>query len=200
MDITHYEKIFNCKLLFEWNEYCGYLDFEVETIELDDSGDRFLESLQVGLDDDMNEQNKLGLYNLKNWSIGSREIIKRIEAIDLEEQEQIFTNMQMINSLKKTVDVNGCDDAFCESPGLREDLKKEDLKVDLKVLYRSSALYTTFLSPYESKMNAPTGTKSGCYRFKSDKFTPCDPRPTISSYEIMKYMGGTKPVLPVPRI
>jgi hypothetical protein len=27
-----------------------------------------------------------------------------------------------------------------------------------------------------------------------------NPQPIISSYEIMKYVGGTEPVLPVPRI
>ncbi|KAG8655909.1 protein CHROMATIN REMODELING 35 [Manihot esculenta] len=32
------------KMWFEWNEYCGYQDFEVETVELKECGDLFLES------------------------------------------------------------------------------------------------------------------------------------------------------------
>ncbi|CAA7035610.1 unnamed protein product [Microthlaspi erraticum] len=32
------------KMWFEWNEYCGYRNFEVETIDVDDAGDTFLES------------------------------------------------------------------------------------------------------------------------------------------------------------
>lgn len=32
------------KMWFEWNEYCGYRNFEVETIDVDDAGDMFLES------------------------------------------------------------------------------------------------------------------------------------------------------------
>ncbi|KAJ6927260.1 hypothetical protein NC651_011362 [Populus alba x Populus x berolinensis] len=41
---TCFRKEAIAKMWFEWNEYCGYQDFEVGTVELDDSGDRFLES------------------------------------------------------------------------------------------------------------------------------------------------------------
>ena len=44
---TCFRKEAIAKMWFEWNEYCGYQDFEVGTVELDDSGDRFLESLLV---------------------------------------------------------------------------------------------------------------------------------------------------------
>ncbi|KAG6761562.1 hypothetical protein POTOM_034790 [Populus tomentosa] len=44
---TCFRKEAIAKMWFEWNEYCGYQDFEVETVELDDSGDCFLESLPV---------------------------------------------------------------------------------------------------------------------------------------------------------
>lgn len=44
---TCFRKEAIAKMWFEWNEYCGYQDFEVETVELDDSGDCFLESLLV---------------------------------------------------------------------------------------------------------------------------------------------------------
>ncbi|KAJ6936972.1 hypothetical protein NC652_011603 [Populus alba x Populus x berolinensis] len=41
---TCFRKEAIAKMWFEWNEYCGYQDFEVGTVELDDSGDCFLES------------------------------------------------------------------------------------------------------------------------------------------------------------
>ncbi|KAL9354373.1 hypothetical protein Peur_052343 [Populus x canadensis] len=41
---TCFRKEAIAKMWFEWNEYCGYQDFGVGTVELDDSGDRFLES------------------------------------------------------------------------------------------------------------------------------------------------------------
>ncbi|KAJ9189687.1 hypothetical protein P3X46_000949 [Hevea brasiliensis] len=38
------------KMWFEWNEYCGYQDFEVETVDLKECGDPFLESPLLGED------------------------------------------------------------------------------------------------------------------------------------------------------
>ncbi|XP_030942767.1 protein CHROMATIN REMODELING 35-like isoform X2 [Quercus lobata] len=38
------------KMWFEWDEYCGYQDFEVETIDVKECGDLFLESSQLGED------------------------------------------------------------------------------------------------------------------------------------------------------
>ncbi|KAJ7967276.1 protein CHROMATIN REMODELING 35-like [Quillaja saponaria] len=38
------------KMWFEWNEYCGYHDFEVETVDVKECGDPFLESPQLGED------------------------------------------------------------------------------------------------------------------------------------------------------
>uniref|UniRef100_A0A7N2MXV8 Uncharacterized protein n=1 Tax=Quercus lobata TaxID=97700 RepID=A0A7N2MXV8_QUELO len=40
------------KMWFEWDEYCGYQDFEVETIDVKECGDLFLESSQLGEDID----------------------------------------------------------------------------------------------------------------------------------------------------
>ncbi|KAJ6692735.1 SNF2 DOMAIN-CONTAINING PROTEIN CLASSY 2-RELATED [Salix purpurea] len=44
---TCFRKEAIAKMWFEWNEYCGYQDFEVETVEVEDSGDCFLESSLV---------------------------------------------------------------------------------------------------------------------------------------------------------
>ncbi|XP_011037161.1 PREDICTED: SNF2 domain-containing protein CLASSY 3-like [Populus euphratica] len=44
---TCFRKEAIAKMWFEWNEYCGYQDFAVGTVELDDSGDHFLESPPV---------------------------------------------------------------------------------------------------------------------------------------------------------
>ncbi|KAJ0241855.1 Protein CHROMATIN REMODELING 35 [Hirschfeldia incana] len=41
---TCFKKEVISKMWFEWNEYCGYRNFEVETIDVDDAGDLFLES------------------------------------------------------------------------------------------------------------------------------------------------------------
>ncbi|KAL0733168.1 hypothetical protein Bca4012_009378 [Brassica carinata] len=41
---TCFKKEVISKMWFEWNEYCGYRNFEVETIDVDDAGDMFLES------------------------------------------------------------------------------------------------------------------------------------------------------------
>ncbi|KAF2322855.1 hypothetical protein GH714_031398 [Hevea brasiliensis] len=38
------------KLWFEWNEYCGYQDFEMETVDLKECGDPYLESPLLGED------------------------------------------------------------------------------------------------------------------------------------------------------
>ncbi|KAG8643948.1 protein CHROMATIN REMODELING 35 isoform X2 [Manihot esculenta] len=38
------------KMWFEWNEYCGYQDFEVEAVDLKECGDPFLESPLLGED------------------------------------------------------------------------------------------------------------------------------------------------------
>lgn len=42
--ITCFRKETIAKMWFEWNEYCGYQDFEMETVELQDCGDHFFES------------------------------------------------------------------------------------------------------------------------------------------------------------
>ncbi|XP_060667483.1 protein CHROMATIN REMODELING 35 isoform X2 [Ziziphus jujuba] len=39
-----FKKEFISKMWFEWNEYCGYQDFEVETVDVKECGDLFLES------------------------------------------------------------------------------------------------------------------------------------------------------------
>ncbi|KAG7640962.1 P-loop containing nucleoside triphosphate hydrolase [Arabidopsis suecica] len=41
---TCFKKEVISKMWFEWNEYCGYQNFEVETIDVDEAGDTFLES------------------------------------------------------------------------------------------------------------------------------------------------------------
>ncbi|EFH60429.1 defective in RNA-directed DNA methylation 1 [Arabidopsis lyrata subsp. lyrata] len=41
---TCFKKEVISKMWFEWNEYCGYRNFEVETIDVDDADDMFLES------------------------------------------------------------------------------------------------------------------------------------------------------------
>ncbi|XP_006299964.2 protein CHROMATIN REMODELING 35 [Capsella rubella] len=41
---TCFKKEVISKMWFEWNEYCGYRNFEVETIDVDEAGDNFLES------------------------------------------------------------------------------------------------------------------------------------------------------------
>ncbi|XP_010423658.2 PREDICTED: protein CHROMATIN REMODELING 35-like isoform X2 [Camelina sativa] len=41
---TCFKKEVISKMWFEWNEYCGYRNFEVETIDVDEAGDKFLES------------------------------------------------------------------------------------------------------------------------------------------------------------
>ncbi|CAH2051625.1 unnamed protein product, partial [Thlaspi arvense] len=41
---TCFKKEVISKMWFEWNEFCGYQNFEVETIDVDEAGDRFLES------------------------------------------------------------------------------------------------------------------------------------------------------------
>ncbi|WCJ40931.1 Protein CHROMATIN REMODELING 35 [Euphorbia peplus] len=41
---TCFRKEAIAKMWFEWNEYCGYRDFQVETIELEECDDAFLES------------------------------------------------------------------------------------------------------------------------------------------------------------
>ncbi|KAL1223360.1 Protein CHROMATIN REMODELING 35 [Cardamine amara subsp. amara] len=41
---TCFKKEVISKMWFEWNEYCGYRNFEVETIDVDKAGDTFLES------------------------------------------------------------------------------------------------------------------------------------------------------------
>ncbi|CAH8386547.1 unnamed protein product [Eruca vesicaria subsp. sativa] len=41
---TCFKKEVISKMWFEWNEYCGYRNFEVETVDVDDAGDMFLES------------------------------------------------------------------------------------------------------------------------------------------------------------
>ncbi|KAJ7950472.1 protein CHROMATIN REMODELING 35-like [Quillaja saponaria] len=47
---TCFKKELISKMWFEWNEYCGYHDFEVETVEVKDCGDLFLESPLLGED------------------------------------------------------------------------------------------------------------------------------------------------------
>ncbi|XP_024022086.1 protein CHROMATIN REMODELING 35 [Morus notabilis] len=39
------------KMWFEWNEYCGYRDFQVETVDINDCDDEFLESSPVLAED-----------------------------------------------------------------------------------------------------------------------------------------------------
>ncbi|XP_022146198.1 protein CHROMATIN REMODELING 35-like [Momordica charantia] len=39
-----FKKELIAKMWFEWNEYCGYHDFEVETVDVKDCGDDFLET------------------------------------------------------------------------------------------------------------------------------------------------------------
>ncbi|KAJ0725972.1 putative DNA helicase chromatin remodeling SNF2 family [Helianthus annuus] len=41
---TCFKKESIAKMLFEWNEYCGHHDFKMETISVEDCGDRFLET------------------------------------------------------------------------------------------------------------------------------------------------------------
>ncbi|XP_010548073.1 PREDICTED: protein CHROMATIN REMODELING 35 isoform X2 [Tarenaya hassleriana] len=41
---TCFKKEVISKMWFEWNEYCGHRKFEVETVDVDESGDTFLES------------------------------------------------------------------------------------------------------------------------------------------------------------
>ncbi|CAL9223171.1 unnamed protein product [Arabidopsis halleri] len=41
---TCFKKEVISKMWFEWNEYCGYRNFEVETINVDEAGDTFLET------------------------------------------------------------------------------------------------------------------------------------------------------------
>ncbi|KAM3695383.1 hypothetical protein ACJW31_07G127400 [Castanea mollissima] len=47
---TCFKKELISKMWFEWNEYCGYRDFEVETVGVKECGDDFLESPQLGED------------------------------------------------------------------------------------------------------------------------------------------------------
>lgn len=47
---TCFKKELISKMWFEWNEYCGYRDFEVETVGVNECGDDFLESPQLGED------------------------------------------------------------------------------------------------------------------------------------------------------
>ncbi|PQM35734.1 hypothetical protein Pyn_26948 [Prunus yedoensis var. nudiflora] len=41
---TCFQKELIAKMWFDWNEYCGYRDFGVETIDVNECGDLFLES------------------------------------------------------------------------------------------------------------------------------------------------------------
>ncbi|XP_023513053.1 protein CHROMATIN REMODELING 35-like [Cucurbita pepo subsp. pepo] len=41
---TCFKKELIAKMWFEWNEYCGYHDFEVETVDVKECGDNFLET------------------------------------------------------------------------------------------------------------------------------------------------------------
>ncbi|XP_041015309.1 protein CHROMATIN REMODELING 35-like isoform X2 [Juglans microcarpa x Juglans regia] len=47
---TCFKKELISKMWFEWNEYCGYRDFEVETVDVKDCDDPFLESSFLGED------------------------------------------------------------------------------------------------------------------------------------------------------
>ncbi|KAG7975985.1 hypothetical protein I3843_06G125900 [Carya illinoinensis] len=47
---TCFKKELISKMWFEWNEYCGYRDFEVETVDVKDCDDLFLESSLLGED------------------------------------------------------------------------------------------------------------------------------------------------------
>ncbi|PRQ23861.1 putative DNA helicase chromatin remodeling SNF2 family [Rosa chinensis] len=47
---TCFQKELIAKMWFEWNEYCGYRDFEVDTVDVKDCGDLFLESPVLGED------------------------------------------------------------------------------------------------------------------------------------------------------
>jgi DNA repair and recombination RAD54-like protein len=47
---TCFKKELISKMWFEWNEYCGYRDFEVETVDVKECGDLFLESPLLGED------------------------------------------------------------------------------------------------------------------------------------------------------
>ncbi|KAG6779547.1 hypothetical protein POTOM_015939 [Populus tomentosa] len=75
---TCFRKEAIAKMWFEWNEYCGYQDFEVGTVELDDSGDCFLESPLVRED----------VKVLYKRSVGSGD--DRVEALELVEINYYF--------------------------------------------------------------------------------------------------------------
>ncbi|KAL6218503.1 hypothetical protein ACLB2K_011713 [Fragaria x ananassa] len=47
---TCFQKELIAKMWFEWNEYCGYRDFEVDTVDVKECGDHFLESPALGED------------------------------------------------------------------------------------------------------------------------------------------------------
>ncbi|KAG2705733.1 hypothetical protein I3760_05G070300 [Carya illinoinensis] len=47
---TCFKKELISKMWFEWNEYCGYRDFEMETVDVKESDDIFLESSLLGED------------------------------------------------------------------------------------------------------------------------------------------------------
>lgn len=47
---TCFQKELIAKMWFEWNEYCGYRDFEVDTVDIKECGDLFLESPVLGED------------------------------------------------------------------------------------------------------------------------------------------------------
>lgn len=47
---TCFKKELIAKMWFEWNEYCGYHDFEVETVDVKQCGDNFLETPLLGQD------------------------------------------------------------------------------------------------------------------------------------------------------
>lgn len=47
---TCFKKELISKMWFEWNQYCGYRDFDVETVDVKECGDLFLESPLLGED------------------------------------------------------------------------------------------------------------------------------------------------------
>ena len=46
----YFTKEFISKMWFEWNEYSGQQEFEMETVNVSDCGDQFLESLKMSED------------------------------------------------------------------------------------------------------------------------------------------------------
>ena len=47
---TCFKKELISRMWFEWNQYCGYQDFEVETVDVKECSNLFLESTLLGED------------------------------------------------------------------------------------------------------------------------------------------------------